>query len=260
MRITKMPVPLLIAAVALTGVTVIYVYLQAPPLPIHTDANFTAPLFGGVTYLWRGAAFQYIFSADYPISVTYGTPLHLIYLNGPLYNISFAGGKAHIIYVVGRTPLYVHKLQLQRDDGLGTANVCLYFKLVDVTPANLTIANLTIYLPSAFALSETLSNTDFEVVRDTANCWFWTHGRVIGIIANATHIIFRMAPVDNTSPEFRYLMPLPSPMVGKTIHVRNNHISGSYTVGNAVYTVMALPYLYFAITPQETTTLTIYVS
>jgi hypothetical protein len=62
MRITKLPIPLVVAAAALTSVVMIYVYLTAPPMPIHTDPNFTYPLLAGVTYMWRGAAFQYVYA------------------------------------------------------------------------------------------------------------------------------------------------------------------------------------------------------
>jgi hypothetical protein len=262
MRITKLPIPLLIAAAALTGVAVIYVYLTAPPMPIHTDPNFTTPLLTGVTYLWRGAAFQYVFSADNQITIAKEAPYHLIYLFGPLYNISLAGDRITIAYLANGRPLYVHKLQLYDDYGYRNI-ICAIFKLTDVTPADTTIGNLTMYLPATFNSNDVLTYDEFWTVARHVDCnyaIYTKYRRVIGIQSNGTHIIFRTAEPTIVSGEERYYLPLSSTMVGRTFNFVNNPISGSYIVSGRTFSVMALPYLHFSITPSGTTTLVIYVS
>jgi len=259
MRITKLPIPLLLAAAALTSVVYIYVHLTAPPMPIHTDPNFTQPLISGVTYLWRGAAFRYIFSADSQISVAYGTPYHLVYLFGPLYNISLAGGKIHVLYGAKIRPLFVIKHDLVSEDGnLNFPGTCLVYNLKDITPQNSTTGNLTLYLPVVFDLNDVLTKDEYSAITNFVDCT--TRYRVIQIQVNSTHIIFQTAYPDSGSWGWRLLLKLQPPVSGKTISVTNQPITGSYTVGSATFAIMALPYLHFAITPQDTTTLTIYVS
>ena len=257
MRITKLPIPLLLAAAALTSVVYIYVHLTAPPMPIHTDPNFTQPLISGVTYLWRGAAFQYIFSADSQISVAYETPYHLVYLFGPLYNITL-GGKVFIFYGSGIRPIYAVKHDLVSEDGkqsfIGT---CLVFKLKDVTPQNSTIGNLTMYLPEIFDENDVLTDKEDRAV-SKAGCS--SRFRVTQIQVNGTHILFQTAYTYSPTLVWKLAMRLQPLAPGKTVRATNTPLSGSYIVGGATYSVMALPYLHFAITPQDTTTLTIYVS
>jgi len=258
MRITKLPIPLLIAAAALTSVAVIYVYLTAPPMPIHTDPNFTSPLYVGGVYLWRGAAFQYIFSADGQISATYGAPYHLVYLFGPLYNITLAG-KIAIIYGAGIRPLYVVKHDLVSEDGMYPfTGACLVFKLKDVTPQNSTIGNLTLYLPEMFDLSDALTNKEDLTLYNFAGCS--SRFRVVQMQVNSTHILFQTAYTTSSTLAWKMVMRLEPLASGKTIRVTNQPLSGSYVVGSATYSVTALPYIHFAIVPQDTTTLTIYVS
>jgi len=258
MRITKLPIPLLLAAAALTSVVYIYVHLTAPPMPIHTDPNFTGTLYAGGTYLWRGAAYQYVFSADSHISMSYGAPYHLMYLFGPLYNISLGGGKIIIVYGADIRPLYAVKQTVTIEGSTYTDNVCLIFKLQDVTPQNSTIANLTLYLPVTFDLNDVLTNKEERTIYYFGGCY--TMRRVIQIQANSTHIIFQSATPHMTTPSERWVMKLESLAPGKTITVTNQPVSGSYAIGGATFAVMALPYLHFTITPQDTTTLTIYVS
>ena len=259
MRIAKLPIPLLIAAAALTSVVYIYVYLSAPPMPIHTDPNFTHPLYPGVTYLWRGAAFQYVFSADSQISVAYGAPYHLMYLFGPLYNISLSGGKIVILYGADIRPLYVVRHDLVSDDGRHKfSDTCLVFKLKDVTPQNITIRNLTLYLPEIFDQNDVLTSKEDSAVYNYARCS--SRFRVVQIQVNGTHILFHTAYTDTPTLSWKMVMQLQPLASGKTIRVTNQPLSGSYVVGSATFSVMALPYLYFAITPQDTTTLTVYVS
>jgi len=258
MRITKLPIPLLIAAAALTSVVYIYVYLTAPPMPIHTDPNFTSSLYVGGVYLWRGAAFQYIFSADSQISVAYRAPYHLVYLSGPLYNITLSG-KVFIFYGAGIRPLYVVKHDLVSEYGnTDYSNTCLIFNLRDITPENATFGNLTLYLPQVFDLNDVLTSKEDYVVYSFANCL--SRYRVIQIQTNSTHIIFQPAYTTSNTLSRRLVMTLQPLASGKTIRATNQPLSGSYIVGSTTYSVTALPYLHFVITPQDTTKLTIYVS
>jgi hypothetical protein len=257
MRITKLPIPLLIAAAAITSVAYIYVYLTAPPMPIHTDPNFTSPLYAGGTYMWRGAAYQYLFSADQTIYLTNGTPYHFIYLNGPLHNISLAS-KVFIIYGTRIRPLYIHKQTLIMELHGTTTEVCLVYRLTDVTPEDIEIGNFTLYLPRTFSPSEVLTLDEDRVVSSFGSCL--TRRRVLDISVNGTHIIYRTMYMDTASGDMRFVQRLPPSVVGRTIRITNRPLSGSYIVGGRTYTVIALPYLHFAIVPSDTTTLTIYVS
>ncbi len=252
MRITKMPVPLLIAAIALTGVTVIYVYLQAPPMPIHTDPNFTMPLFGSATYLWRGAAFEYLFSADEVITVAHLPAYHLIYLTGPLANITVDSNK-WIVYLRGGRPLYV---ELRRDDGYTRY---LIYKLTEVTPNSTTISGLTVWMPTYFDLNDLLSDREIQAIETIAGA-IVARFRVLEVNANATHLRIRTALPDYATTTYTYHYRLTGSTSGKTVRVTNTLISGSYTVNGTTYMVAALPYRFFSITPTATTTLVVYVN
>ncbi len=263
MRISKLPVPLLLAAAALTSVAVIYVYLQAPPMPIHTDPNFTQPLFGGVTYLWRGAAFEYIFSADYPISVAYGAPYHLIYLNGPLYNITLGGGNVVLIYGVGIRPLYIVKKTVRTEDGRNTfTDTCFVYKLTELAIRNAmdTGEGFDLYLPRLFDQNDVLTNKEESAVASFGRCS--SRFRVVHMTINGTHIVYQLAYVHSPTLAWRVVERLSSPVDGKTIRLTNQPLRGAYAVdgSTSTYVAIALPYLHFAITPSETTTLTIYVN
>jgi hypothetical protein len=256
MRITKLPIPILIAAAALTSVAVIYVYLTGPLLPIYTDPNFTTPLFSGAVYLWRGAAFQYSFSADSPVSLTYTSPYSLIYLTGPTTNITISVGREWIVYPLGERRLYVRYMSA------GTNNYYVVYKLVEVTPGNnSSTANLTMWLPQVFDLNDPLTNRELNAIRTLVSPY--NVYRAVAIQVNGTHIIYTLAyPQLYMGGYYPFTVSamLPTPTTGKAINVNNNPVSSSYNVGSAAYTVISLPYQYFAITPSATTTLTIYVS
>jgi hypothetical protein len=254
MRITKLPIPLLIAAAALTSVTVIYVYLTAPPMPIHTDPNFTSPLYIGGTYLWRGAAFEYTFSSDEIISMSYMPPYHLIYTTGPLTNITM-GSNAWVVYVRGERPLYVIKHRVYLPWAGYSADEYFVFKLTDVTPSGLT--DLNMWLPQTFDRSDFLSTREYDAVLAlVSNTDVY---RALNVVANSTHVIFDRGDLiyDNV---YSVVITLPSPQSGRTIRVTNAPISSSYIINSTTYTIIALPYQYFSISPTATTNLVIYVS
>ena len=257
MRITRLPIPLLIAAIGITSTAVIYVYLTAPPMPIHTDPNFTYPLLTGAVYLWRGAAFDYIFSSDKIVSISYTPAHHLIYLNGPMANITI-GDSAWIVYLRGGRPLYVVKQRIDYAPGGWSGNYYFVFKLEDVTPPNLTIPNLSIWLPRPFDQNDVLSDREYEAVTKRVPPAETT--RVLRIEVNGTHIIFIGADLTDYGGEYQYVARLPSPTSGRTIRITNKPISASYVLDGTTLSATALPYLYFAITPTETTTLVVYVS
>jgi hypothetical protein len=254
MRITKLPIPMIIAAIAITSVAVIYVYLTAPPLPIHTDPNFTTPLFAGGVYLWRGAAFQYLLSADRIISVAYTPGYHLIYTTGPLTNISISDDK-WIVYLRGGRPLYVERRTLT--SGTITDTFHLVYKLEDVTPPD-SPPNLYVWLPRTFGLTEYLSRDELDAIIKVVGS-YWNIERVLDIGVNGTHIKYRYAFPDSDTMYDAYAR-LPSPTSGTTIRVTNKPFSSTYTINSTTFTVIALPYLFFSITPTETTKLVIYVS
>jgi hypothetical protein len=254
MRITKLPIPLLIAAAALTGVAVIYVYLTAPPMPIYTDPNFTTPLYVGGVYLWRGAAFEYTFSSDEIISISYMPPYHLIYTTGPLTNTT-VGSNVWVVYVRGERPLYVIKLNVYLPWAGYSADEYFVFKLTDVTPSNVT--GLNMWLPETFGRSDFLSTREYNAVLAlVSNVDVY---RAINVVANSTHLIIDRGDLtyDNV---YRVVVALPSPQSGRTIRVTNEPISSSYVINSTTYTIIALPYQYFSISPTATTNLVIYVS
>jgi hypothetical protein len=260
MRISKLPIPLIIAAAALTGVAVIYVYLTAPPMPIHTDPNFTSPLFSNMVYLWRGAAFQYVLSADRTISVAYGPAYPLIYTTGPLTNITL-GQQRYIVYPFGERPLYVERRMLMTQTG-GTQRFTYYlvYKLEDVTPPNSSIPNLYMWLPKTFGPTEFLSQREVRAIEVVAGAVVSRY-RVLNVVVNGTHIIYRIATVTRDYyMEFDVFDTLSSPISGTTIRVDNRPSSHAYTINDTTYSAMTLPYLFFSIVPTETTRVVIYVS
>jgi hypothetical protein len=259
MRITKLPIPLLMAAAALTSLVMIYVYYAAPPMPIHTDPNFTQPLYAGGTYMWCGAAYDYVFSADGVISLTYKPPHYLLTTNGPLGNFSI-GDNIWVIYVFGERPLMIVRHYVWAPWGGYPGSwgyEYLVFKLVDVTPPNLSNPYLTVWLPTTFELNELLSKKEYEAAKARVGPFI---KRVVGIQVNGTHMIFRVSYPDSGDYEARLSAPLPNPIFGKTIRVTNKPLTASYKINGTSFTAIALPYNCFSITPQNTTTLVIYVS
>ena len=258
MRMTKFPLPLLIAAAAITGTAVIYVYLTAPPMPIHTDPNFTSPLFVGMTYLWRGAAFDYLFSADYSISMTYMPVHHLMYLTGPPSNITI-GDNVWIVYVRGwKRPYYIIKHHIDWSPGGWSGYYYFVFWLEDVTPPNLTIRNLYLWLPRTFDPNDVLTQDEFDAIYKFVPSAEIT--RVLRVEVNSTHVTFIVSAVTYYDAESKYVAKLPSPVSGTSIRITNKPISASYTFNGTTFSAMALPYNYFSITPSDTTTLVVYVS
>ena len=261
MRITKLPIPLLLAAVALTSVVMIHVYFMAPPMPIHTDPNFTYVLYTGGVYMWRGAAFHYVFSADGVISLTYRPPHYLLITNGPLGNFSL-GDNIWVIHVIGERPLMLVRqyVWVPWGDYPGRWSYeWLVYKLIDITPPNLSDPRLTVWLPTMFQLTDFLSDKEYEAVKARVGPFVY---RVLDIEVNATHIIFRVARADyyGGTTEYRIAGTLPSPIQGRTLSVTNNPIGGSYAINGTTLSAIALPYHYFVIKPVDTVNLVIYVS
>jgi hypothetical protein len=209
MRITKLPIPLLIAAAALTSVAVIYVYLTAPPMPLHT---------------------------------------------GPLTNIT-VGSNVWVVYVRGERPLYVIKLRVYIPWAGYSSDSYFVFKLTDVTPSNVT--GLNMWLPEMFDRYDYLSTRERDAVLAlVSNADIY---RALNVVANSTHVIIERGDLtyDNV---YRVVVALPSPQSGRTIRVTNAPISSSYVINGTTYTIIALPYQYFSISPTATTNLVIYVS
>jgi len=259
MRINKLPIPLVLAAAALTSVAVIYVYLTAPLMPIHTDPNFTHPLFAGGTYMWRGAAFEYQFSSDEVISLTHKPPYHLLYTTGPLGNFSI-GSDVWIIHVYGERPLYVVRHYVYRPWSYDYGYEYFVFKLADVTPPNSTMSNLTMWLPRTFGLTEYLTTREYDALN--ARVPVVHSHRVTAVVVNGTHLILRVAPLTSWGGPSEADVPsqMPSPVTGRNIRITNTPISSSYTIGGYSYTAIALPYRFFSISPSTTTNLVIYVN
>jgi hypothetical protein len=224
-------------------------------MPIHTDPNFTSPLNVYILYLWRGAAFEYIFSADNPISMSYMPPYHLIYTNGPLTNITM-GSNVLIVYVREHRPLYIVKHYVYKSWTNEWDDLYFVFKLVNVTPSGLT--DLNMWLPQVFARADVLDDNEYAAVHAA------TSGqpayRVLSVTANDTHVIIRFTALKYVGVERDVAARLSSFQSGRTIRVTNSPIRGTYIINGTTYTIIALPYQYFAITPIGTTNLVIYVN
>jgi hypothetical protein len=180
-------------------------------------------------------------------------------------NITISAGNEWIVYPLGERPLYIRYMVI------GSNTYYVVYKLVEVTPGNnsltanlsmdLSTTNLTMWLPQVFDLNDPLSDRELNAIH-TLVSYYYVY-RVVAIQVNGTHIIYTLAyPQEYMGGYYPFTesVRLPTPTTGRTINVNNNLVTSSYNVGSAVYTVISLPYQYFAITPSDTTTLTIYVS
>jgi hypothetical protein len=190
--------------------------------------------------------------------LTYIPPYSLIYLTGPITNITISVGNEWIVYPLGERPLYIRRI------ADGSLSYYLVYKLVEVTPATAPIANdstVTMWLPQVFDLNDPLSDREYDAIRTLVSAY--NVHRVVTIQVNSTHITYTLAnPQEYMGGYYPFTLSirLPTPRAGRTINVNNYPVSSSYTVGSTTYTVISLPYQYFSISPTATTNLVIYVS
>jgi len=182
----------------------------------------------------------------------------LIYLTGPPANITI-GDSVWIVYVRGwRRPYYIVKHYINQSPGGWSGNYYFIFWLEDVTPPNLTIRNLSIWIPRPFDPQDTLTNEEYQEIYKRVPSAETT--RTLRVEVNGTHVVFIGSDITYYGGEYQYVAKLPPPVSGRTIRITNKPISASYNYNGTTLSAMALPYNYFSITPSDTTTLVIYVS
>ena len=238
MRLTKIPVPLLIATLVATTAVVIYLQLSVVPVPVVADPNFTTTLIAGTPYLWRGAGSEFTITSNATIKVTYMPVAHVIYINGPLGNASL-GGNAWLIYLKGGRPLLVEKLA--KPSG---GSDYFVFKLVNV--AN--VSGLSVFVPQKFDVSDALSNDEARAV--SAHTGAWGVWRVVNIYTNGTHLALDISDQYNTVVQDTIFYKLPPAVETTSTKITSSGYGVSYIVNSTTVSVYLMPYQHIVIVPK----------
>jgi len=240
MRLSKIPVALVIAAmVSVTAVT-IYLYLSLVPVPVVADPNFTGTLVAGSPYLWRGAASTIEFSSNATIGVTYMPVGYVVAVNGPLSNITLGKG-AWLIYLNGGRPLLV------RYFGIYLAA----FKLIPVANTN----GVTVLVPQPFDMGDYLTDNEINAIETYTGVG--APDRITNVVANNTYIILEFSYPQYNQVEMYYYLKLPAPVSVTTATYYGTGFGVSYRVGNATVSAYVEPYEHFVITPLYNAQVTI---
>jgi hypothetical protein len=238
MRLSKIPVPLLIAALVATTAVVIYLQLSVVPVPVVADPNFTTTLIAGTPYMWRGAGSEFAITSNATIKLTYMPVAHVIYINGPLSNASL-GGNAWLVYLKGGRPLLVEKMA--KPDGIPNYFV---FKLVNATKVN----GLSVLVPQKFDVSDTLSNNEFSAVSEyTGAGGVW---RVVNIYTNGTHLALDISDQWNTVVQGTFFYMLPPAVDTTSTKITSSGYGVSYTVNATTVSAYLMPYQHIVIVPK----------
>jgi hypothetical protein len=245
MWLTKIPMPLLIAALVATTSVVIYLQLTVVPVPPVADANFTGVLAMGSPYLWRGAASEIIIISNATIKLTHMPVGYTIYLNGPLNNASLGDGK-WLIYLRGGRPILVERVTTS--DG----SYQYLFKLANVSKVN----GLSVLVPQVFGASETITEDEARAIQAiTGRIGL----RVLNIYTNGTHIMLNVAPHNNTSSPATHYFRLPPAVATTSTRITSRGYGVSYNVGNTTLSVYIMPYQHIVIIPEANARVTIVV-
>ncbi len=243
MRLTKIPLPLLIAALVVTTAVVIHLQLTVVSAPPVVDSNFTGTLVKGSPYLWRGAASEISITSNATIQVTYMPVAHVVYLNGPFGNVSFGRG-IWMIYLT--RPLLIEKVA--KPDG----TACYFvFRLVNVSKVN----GLTVLVPEKFRVDDTLTHNEFTAI--TAYTGANRVCRVVNIYTNGTHIMLDVAPHNSTSYTTTHHFKLPPAVATTSTKITSTGYGVSYKVGNITVSAYVMPYQHVVIIPNATARVTI---
>ena len=238
MRLTKIPAPLLIAALVATTAIVIYLQLSVVSVPVVADPNFTTTLISGTPYLWRGAASEFIITSNATIKVAYMPVTHVIYINGPFGNASL-GGNAWLIYLKGGRPLLVEKLV--KPDG---ASDYFVFKLVNV--AN--VSGLSVLVPQKFDVSDTLSTEEANTISAyTGVSGVW---RVVNIYTNGTHLALDISGQYDTAVRETIFYKLPPAVDTTSTKITSSGYGVSYIVNATTVSAYLMPYQHIVIVPK----------
>jgi hypothetical protein len=245
MRFTKIPIPLLIAALVATTAIVVYLQLAVVPVPVVADSNFTTTLVGGTPYLWRGAASEITVTSNATIQLTYMPVTHVVYVNGPLGNASLGGN--WIVYLRGGRPILV-----QRVTALDGSTYHYLFKLVNTSK----VGGLSVLVPQTFGASETISDAEARAIYTITG----RNGlRVVNIYTNGTHIALDVAPHNSTAGLATHYFRLPPAVNTTSTKITSSGYGVSYTVNGTTVSVYLMPYHYIVIIPRTNVRVTIVV-
>jgi hypothetical protein len=245
MWLSKIPAPLIFAALVATTAVVIYLQLSVVSVPVVADPNFTTTLIAGTPYLWRGAASELIITSNASIKLTYMPVAHVIYINGPLGNASL-GGNAWLVYLKGGRPLLVEKLV--KPDGVPSYFV---FKLVNVTK----VGGLSVLVPQKFDVSDTLNTNEFTTISTyTGAGAVW---RVVNIYTNGTHLALDISDQYNTIVQGTIFYTLPPAVDTTSTKITSSGYGVSYIVNATTVSAYLMPYQHIVIVPKANARVTI---
>jgi len=238
MQLTKIPMPLIIAAFVATTSVVILLQLTVVPAPPVADANFTGTLVKGSPYLWRGAASEISISSNATLKLTHMPLFHVIYINGPLSNASL-GDNRWMIYLRCRTILVE---RVTTPDG--TTHQYL-LKLVNASKVN----GLTVLVPQTFGVSETITDDEARAIQAiTGRIGL----RVVNVYTNGTHIALNVAPHNSTTGPTTHYFRLPPALETTSTRITSSGYGVSYKVNATTVTAYLMPYLHIVIVPNAT--------
>jgi hypothetical protein len=237
MRLSKIPVPLLIAALVATTAVVIYLQLSVVPVPVVADPNFTTTLIAGTPYMWRGAGSEFTITSNATIKLTHMPVAHVIYINGPFSNASLGG--IWLIYLKGGRPLLVEKMA--KPDGNPDYFV---FKLENVTK----VGGLSVLVPQKFDVSDVLSTNEYDAVcAHTGAGGVW---RVVNIYTNGTHLALDISDQWNTVVQGTFFYMLPPAVDTTSTKITSSGYGVSYTVNATTVSAYLMPYQHIVIVPK----------
>jgi len=242
MRLSKIPVPLLIAALVATTAVVVYLQLSIVPAPPVADPNFTGTLVKGSPYLWRASASEIIISSNATLKVTYMPLFHVIYINGPLSNASLGENKWMIYY--GNKAILVERVTTPD----GTTYQYL-LKLVNVSKVN----GLTVLVPQTFSAYETLTDEAKVIQAITGRIGL----RVVNVYTNGTHIALDVAAHNSTTVLGTHYFRLPPAIETTSTRITSSGYGVSYKVGDVTVSAYVMPYQFIVIVPNATARVTI---
>lgn len=238
MRLSKIPMPLLIAALVATTAVVVYLQLSVVSVPIVADPNFTTTLVADTPYLWRGAASEFNIASNATIKLTYMPVAHVIYLNGPLGNITLGDGK-WVVYLKGGRPLLVEKVTYSTG-----FSVYYIFKLVNMTK----VSGLSVLVPNVFTVGDVLSSDEFSAILSLgATTPLY---RVTQITTNGTHIMVQLGDASLSQVDQTDYFQLPPVVETTATKITSSGFGVSYVANTTTVSAYVMPYQHIVIVPK----------
>ena len=242
MRLGKIPMALLIAAVVSVTAVTVYLYISVIPIPVVADPNFTGTLVAGSPYLWRGAASTIQISSNATIQLSHMPVGYVLYANGPITNVTL-GDRVWLIYLNGGRPLLV----------MFIGGYFVAFRLVNVSKVN----GISVLVPRSFNLTDVLTNDEDYAISQFTN--YPSPYRVTNVIANNTYIIVDIAFPRSASNYKSLYLKLPTPVSVTTATYNIAGYGVSYRVNGTTVSMYVAPYEHFVITPLYNARVTIVV-